>query len=65
MGSEKASMPMKCIDEMPQPIEIAPPVSHRRAEGMLTLRATREDRLSAVCDTKMATAMESRTSQGL
>jgi hypothetical protein len=58
-------MPTKCIDQMPQPIETAPPASQRRAEGLLALLATREDRFNAVKETKMATTTESRTSQEL
>jgi hypothetical protein len=40
-------------------------MSQRRAEGLLALLATREDRFSAVKETKMATTMERRTSQEL
>src|SRR5579872_2657380 len=58
-------MPMKCIDQMPHPMEIAPPASQMRAEGLCALLATRDDKFSAVCETKMATATESRTSQTL
>ncbi len=58
-------MPTKCIDQTPQPMDTAPPMSQRRAEGLVTLLATREDKFSAVCETKMATTTDSRTSQGL
>jgi hypothetical protein len=62
IGSEKASMPTKCIDQMPQPMATAPPVSHSLAGRWLALD-TREDRLSAVYETKTATTTESATSQ--
>src|ERR1700737_4754594 len=58
-------MPTKCIDQMPQPIDTAPPTSQSRAVGLCVLRATREDRFSAVWETKTATAIERRTSPGL
>src|SRR6185437_1456955 len=64
MGSENASMPTKCMDHTPQPIETAPPASQRRAEGLRALFATREERFSAVYETKTATTMERRTSHG-
>ncbi len=47
IGSEKASMPMKCIDQMPQPMASAPPLS-QSLDGTPSLRATRAERLSAV-----------------
>ncbi len=47
IGSEKASMPMKCIDQIPQPMAAPPPRTQMRAEWPLA-RATREDRLRAV-----------------
>jgi hypothetical protein len=31
IGSENASMPTKCMDQMPAPMAKAPPSSHRRA----------------------------------
>src|SRR3954468_2037088 len=62
IGRENASMPTKCIDQMPQPIATAPPVSHRRAGRWFALD-TREERLSAVYETNTATTMESATSQ--
>src|SRR5580692_4882856 len=65
IGSEKASMPMKCIDQMPQPIASAPPTTHMPVLVEFLARATRADRLSAVYDTKIATRIESRTSQEL
>src|SRR3569833_4463624 len=65
MGSEKASMPMKCIDQMPLPIASAPPMSHNLLDGAAFARATRAERLSAVCDTKTATATDRAINQGL
>ncbi len=47
MGREKASMPMKCIDQMPHPMATAPPSTQIRADRSLD-RPTREDRLRAV-----------------
>jgi hypothetical protein len=64
MGSEKASMPMKCIDQIPLPIASAPPTSQSR-DNVPCARATRAESRSAVCDTKMATATDRTTSQGL
>ncbi len=46
-GSEKASMPMKCIDQMPQPMAAAPPTIHNLGEEPFA-RATRDARLRAV-----------------
>jgi hypothetical protein len=46
-------------------MDTAPPASQNRAEGLLALRATREDRFSAVYETKIATTMDSKTSQEL
>src|ERR1700678_4003264 len=64
IGSEKASMPIKCIDQMPQPIASEPPLS-QSFDGTPSLRATRAERLSAVWDTKIATATDRNTSQAL
>jgi hypothetical protein len=57
-------MPMKCIDQIPLPIALAPPTSHSRDDAPCA-RATRAESRSAVCDTKMATATDRTTSQGL
>src|SRR4051812_1799463 len=65
IGSEKASMPMKCIDQMPLPIASAPPMSHNRLDGAALARAVLAERLRAVCDTKTATAIDSAINQGL
>ena len=64
IGSEKASMPTKCIDQMPLPMAKAPPPS-QSLDGTPSLRATRAERLSAVWETKIATATDKTTSQGL
>src|SRR4030081_655696 len=47
MGRDKASIPMKCIDQMPVPIDMAPPASHSCAEEPVA-RATRAARRRAV-----------------
>jgi hypothetical protein len=64
MGSEKASMPMKCIDQIPLPMASAPPSSHSR-DSAPRVRTTRTESPRAVCETKMATATDKATSQGL
>ena len=54
-------MPMKCMDQMPAPIENAPPTSHSaavRPEVFVTLPA----RSSAVYEAIMATRMDRATS---
>ena len=63
IGSERASIPMKCMDQMPHPMATAPPKAHSRDWPLA--RATREDRPSAVYETNTATATDSRTSQWL
>jgi len=62
IGSEKASMPMKCIDQMPQPMATAPPPSQSRPDDPV-IRATREDNRSAVWETNTATATDRSTNQ--
>jgi hypothetical protein len=47
IGRLNAIMPMKCMDQMPVPIENAPPRSHRRA-GKPFEAEMREARSSAV-----------------
>ncbi len=64
MGSENASMPMKCIDQIPPPIATAPPPSQRRADERFAFD-TRTARLSAVYETRIATITERLTSHGL
>jgi hypothetical protein len=63
IGSEKASMPMKCIDQTPLPIASAPPMSHS-LDGTPFERATRADKRRAVWETRIATATDRTTSQG-
>ena len=63
MGSENASMPMKCIDQIPPPIAIAPPPSQRRADERFAFD-TRTARTSAVYETRIATITERQTSHG-
>ncbi len=64
MGSEKAIMPMKCIDQMPMPMAIAPPTRQNQTCTGLAF-ATRAASDSAVYETSTATAMESATRDGL
>ena len=62
--TEKASMPMKCIDQTPVPIATAPPSSQLRPTVPRD-SATRAASLSTVYETTIATTMERVTSQGL
>ena len=62
IGRLKASIPMKCMDQMPMPIENAPPISQSWAERPLEA-VMRVARSSAVYDAKIATMIESSTSQ--
>ncbi len=62
IGKDRASMPMKCIDQMPQPMATAPPPTHRRIDEPPT-REIREESRSAVWETNTATAIDRRTSQ--
>src|SRR5882724_612259 len=57
-------MPMKCMDQIPVPMENAPPRSHRRP-GRPSEAEMREARSSAVYDASDATARETKTSQKL
>lgn len=64
MGNRKASMPRKCMAQIPIPMAAEPPNSQRRA----TLSgdfATRPAMSNAVYDAKMAVISEANTSQGL
>ncbi len=61
-GRLNASMPMKCIDQIPVPIEKAPPHSHQRAATPLD-EVIRLAKSSAVYDANIATSSERRTSQ--
>jgi hypothetical protein len=60
IGMVKASMPTKCIDQMPPPMVIAAAASHKRRA---TPRApsTRPPRSSAVYEAKQAARMDSAT----
>src|SRR5579862_7445872 len=60
MGRENASMPMKCMAQMPVPMAREPPDSHSH-EREPGARATRADRRSAVWETTMATRTERTT----
>ena len=63
-GSEKASMPMKCIDQMPPPMLMAPAlVQAQRARGdaAATMRPEIESATSAA---RIAIATEVATSHG-
>src|SRR6185437_1806064 len=64
IATEKASMPMKCIDQMPMPIEAAPP-SSQSIPARRSAPATRSVSLSAVYETRIATMTERCTSHGL
>jgi hypothetical protein len=64
MGSENANMPMKCIDQMPNPMETAPRISQALPAEWFD-SATREASRNEVKDTKIATPMDRETSQGL
>ncbi len=63
-GRLKASMPMKCIDQMPIPMANAPPRSQDTAAAPVDA-VMREARSSAVYEARAATRNESRTSQWL
>src|SRR5258708_106248 len=62
-GKRKPSMPMKCIDQMPVPIEIAPPASQYRPLVRPKEATTRAARFSATKDAVTETTTESSTSQ--
>ena len=56
-------MPMKCIDQMPAPMESDPPASQdRRATPVL--RVIRSAIVSPVYEAAMETAIDSATSRG-
>jgi hypothetical protein len=57
-----ASMPMKCIDQMPVPMAIPPPTNQAVAATPLDA-VIRDARLSAVYEASDATKTETRTSQ--
>ena len=61
-GKWNASIPMKCIDQMPVPKEMAPATSHAHDFILLEpIALTRPAKSSAVYDAIMATATESAT----
>jgi hypothetical protein len=42
IGSRNASMPMKCIDQIPSPVAMAPPTVHATAARRFTAWAIRK-----------------------
>src|SRR5688572_21568060 len=64
MGRLNASIPMKCIAQIPVPIETAPPINQTRAESPLDA-VTRVARSRAVYDAKIATSTDINTIQKL
>ncbi|MNL83014.1 hypothetical protein D3C87_2105510 [compost metagenome] len=65
MGRRKASMPTKCMDQMPAPIATPPASSQRAAVRRGWVADTRDAMSSAVNEARMATRMESTTNNGL
>ncbi|MNQ64030.1 hypothetical protein D3C85_784340 [compost metagenome] len=65
MGRLKASMPTKCMDQIPMPMANAPPASQYRAAGSPCEARTRLAIPNAVYDARMATPRDTRTSEGL
>jgi hypothetical protein len=65
MGSRKASMPMKCMDQMPKPIALPPPSSQSRLSRGVGAVVTRLAMSSAVNDASMATSSETTTNHGV
>ncbi|MNS84465.1 hypothetical protein D3C72_1182940 [compost metagenome] len=65
MGRVNASMPTKCMDQMPMPMANAPPASQYFAAGSPLAALTRLAMPSAVYDARMATPRDTRTSEGL
>jgi hypothetical protein len=64
MGAENAIMPMKCIDQMPMPMDTDPNASQGQLEEPCD-SATRAARRSDVKDAKIAMPIDRDTSQGL
>ena len=60
MGSDSASMPTKCIDQMPVPMAKPPPKSQSHATRPLAPRS-RSAKVSAVYDARMATTIDETT----
>jgi len=63
IGRRKASMPMKCVDQMPAPIDIAPPASQNHSTLRPRAALTREARFKATNDAFTATMTDSSTTQ--
>src|ERR1700761_6850019 len=63
-GRLKASMPMKCIDQMPMPIATDPPTSHH-LDAFPWASVTRPAISSAVYEASIAISTEAITSQGV
>lgn len=65
MGRLKASMPTKCMAQIPMPIANAPPDNQYRAAGRPLAARTRFAMPNAVYDARTATPRDTRTSEGL
>ncbi|KAG1467096.1 hypothetical protein G6F57_013154 [Rhizopus arrhizus] len=65
MGRLKASMPMKCIDQMPRPMAKPPPSRHHQAAPLPGAVTVRPAIASAVYEAITATSNEIATSHGL
>src|SRR5437867_1927137 len=59
-GKRQASIPVKCIDQMPKPIAVAPPISQALRTQPLAA-VTRPPRSSAAYDAEMAITTERTT----
>jgi hypothetical protein len=58
-------MPMKCIDQMPMPMDSAPALSHAQdLRGLAVVELTQPARSKAVYEAMIATSTESVTSFG-
>src|SRR5689334_3917920 len=67
MGKWKASMPMKCIDQIPVPMENAPPTIQGQYNGLCPARVLAEGRsrwarLNVTCEASTATTYDRTTS---
>src|SRR5690348_1639553 len=65
IGRLNASMPTKCIDQMPTPMATAPPSSHSLCADPLPEAATRVAMSRATYDAMTATTYDSATIQSL
>ena len=63
MGNENASMPTKCMDQMPVPMATEPPIHQDRATPRSLVR-TRFARSSVTYEAKLATKMDATTTHG-